>query len=802
MIKNYFKIAVRNLLKYKSYAIINLLGLSIGMASVILIMLYVNFETSFDIYNKNADRIYRVTREWFNSDGSTSIYFGFVAPPIAPLFKNDFEQVEQAVRIAQAGIANLKYQDKIYQAEMLSADPEVFDVFTFPFIQGDPASALQIPNGLVLTQSTAQKIFGNKNPLHQILILPVTKDIQIDLIVTGIINDPPVNSHFHFEALNSMVGLRQFYGEEEFSNWGSNNYATYILLKEGANVENINRAIPQFLIKHLGDNANEWNTLHLQPLKNIHLHSHLDAEFEPNGNIIYVYILSIIAVIILMLACVNFINLATARSTTRVKEIGIKKVVGANRRQIIVQFLGETFILSIMSLLIAIGILVILRPVIQNFFGFTILENNVTGLILPVISLSVIVGLFAGSYPAFYMAQFPPLLILRAFQQSRTLKSSLRKALVISQFSISIILMICLGVVFEQLNYCKNKDLGFDKEQLLNLPANREMIDNYEAFKARLMQNPNIAGVTASKRVPSAGLADNSEATVYFDKKEMTLGFRLANVRVNYDFLQVYGIKLAAGRDFDQTYATDNGYAFILNETAVQKIGWKSPSEALDQPMTYGGLRGQIIGVIKDFHYESFHKSIAPFMLFIAPDDFNTITIKLAPQTHNTFQETAAFLKSIWQEYLPNDTFHYTFLNDRYNRLYNTEQKQGNLLTLFSLLAIFISCLGLLGLVSFFTQRKTKEIGIRKALGASIPGIILYLTSSYIKWIVMANIIAFPVAWYAMNKWLQNFAYHVNMKMWVYLVAAATVLLIAMLSVSWQVIRAATANPVEALRYE
>lgn len=802
MLINYLKIAARNLLKYKSYTLINLLGLSVGMASVILIMIFVRYETSFDRHHEKAGRIFRVTREWFNQDGSTSIHFGFVAPPIAPLMKNDFPEIEQAVRLIQSGKANFKYQGKMYQASMLTADPEVFDVFTIPFIQGNSQTALQIPNGLVISQSTAFKMFGNENPLDKIITLSVNKDIKIDLIITGIIQDIPSNSHFHFDVMNSMIGLRQFYGDQEFTDWSSNNYATYLLIKEGNNIESICKETPRFLEKHLGENATNWNMLNFQPLKDIHLHSHLDAEFEQNGNIVYIYVLALIAFIILLLACVNFINLATARSTTRIKEIGIKKVVGADRFHIITQFLGESIILSILALVLACILIVFLRPIIQDYFGFKILFNETVNLIFPLVGLVIIVGLIAGSYPAFYMASFQPLFIFKSFHSSTTSKSSLRKVLVISQFSISIILMICLGIIFNQLNYCKNKDLGFDKEQLLTLPASAEMINDYETLNSRLSQNSAITGIAASKRVPSAGLADNSDAKIFSDDKEVSLGFRLANVRVSHDFLDVYGIKLVAGRGFDKTNPTDMQEAFVINETAVQKIGWKSPNDALNQPMTYGGKRGRVIGVIKDFHYESFHKAIAPFVLYIDPESLNTITIKLAPQSYNTFQETAAFLKNIWQEYLPDDQFQYTFLNDRYNRLYTSEQKQGQILTVFSLLAVSISCLGLLGLVSFYTERKTKEIGIRKALGASVSSIIFYLTNNYIKWIIVANIIAFPVAWYAMHQWLQNFAYRVEMSWWLFLAASVITLVIAMLSVSWQVIRAATASPIEALRYE
>ncbi|HEX9655203.1 MAG TPA: ABC transporter permease, partial [bacterium] len=565
MLQNYLKIAFRNLMKYKAYSLINILGLAIGMACCILILLYVRDELSYDRFHENSDRIFRVTREWFNQDGSSSLHLGHVAPLIAPLMKNDFPDIHYAVRLIGGGTTLVGYGSKFFEEpQFFFADPEIFEVFTLPFVKGDPKTALADPNSVVITEEMASKYFGEEDPLNRVINI----DGDADLKVTGVIRNIPHHSHFHFDFLGAMKLLEQFFGPEAFQNWGSNNYATYLLMPENYDMRQLESQFPAFLDRHLTAayerdtgqpppvKPSISNKLHLWSLTDIHLHSHLDSEIEPNGDIKNVYIFSSVAFFILLIACINFMNLATARSANRAKEVGLRKVIGADRQRLIQQFLGESIILSVVSLLLAILTVELVLPTFSNFTGKDLnlgLSQN-WSMVATLAGIALLVGILAGSYPAFFLSRFQPAAVLKGIPLLSPLgkggNRGVRKGLVVFQFAISIILIVSVGVVNNQLEFCRTKNLGLNKEQLLVLPTSAEMIQRYPAFKNQLLRHPNISGVAASKRVPSARLLDSSGARTIDGDKSEPINFRIANVRVDHDFINVYGMEIVAGRNF------------------------------------------------------------------------------------------------------------------------------------------------------------------------------------------------------------------------------------------------------------
>ncbi len=816
MLRNYLKIAIRKLLKYKAYTFINILGLAIGMACCILILLYIQDELSYDGFHENADRIFRVSRQWFNPDGTSSLHLGHVAPPIAPLLKNDFPDIILAARLIGGGTTLVRYEARYFEeARFYFADPEIFDVFTLPFVKGDPKTALLDPNSVVITEEMATKYFGNVDPINQVINI----DGETDLKVTGVMKNIPRNSHFHVDFLGAMKLLEQFFGADVFQyNWGSNNYATYLLLPKDYDRQQLEAQFPAFLDRHLTaayqretgqpppQQPSQGNRLHLWPLTDIHLYSHLDSEIEPNGDIKNVYIFSSVAFFILLIACINFMNLATARSANRAREVGLRKVVGADRLRLVNQFLGESIVLAFISLLVAILFVEISLPTFNSFvgkeLGLSASRNLAASLALA--GIAVLVGILAGSYPAFFLSRFQPAVVLKGKSNSQAGHAALRKGLVVFQFAISIILIISVGVVNSQLEFCRTKNLGLNKEHVIILPSSEQMIQKFSDFKNRLRQHPNIIGVTASKRVPSARLLDSSGARMSDGANSEPIHFRIANVRVDHDFIPTYGMEIMAGRNFSTEFPTDSTQAFILNETAVKQLGWRSPQDAIGKPFGYGNRDGRIIGVVKDFHYESLHVPIAPVVMYIVPPSFNSISVRIRPEQTQDMASTLSFLEKVWQEYRPNFPFTYSFLDDRYEQLYQSEHKLGQMFSAFSALAVFIGCLGLFGLASYTAEQRTKEIGIRKVLGASVSSVVLLLTKDFTKLVGVSTPLSWFIAYYAMNTWLEGFAYRIDLpsQFLTFLVAATLALIIAVVTVSVQAVKAALANPVNSLRYE
>jgi putative ABC transport system permease protein len=601
------------------------------------------------------------------------------------------------------------------------------------------------------------------------------------------------------------------YGEEGLrTNWGNNSFFTYLLLPQHYNIETMKAKFPAFLDKHMegqyGPNKpSKFTTLDLQKLTDIHLHSHTDYEAEPNGDIKRVYIFSAIALFVLLIACINYMNLSTARSALRAREIGIRKVVGARRRGLVFQFLSESILLTWAAILIAFVLLYLTLPWLNKVSGQNLSVSILLKwqVLVPLFVSPFIVGFISGIYPALFMSALQPVKTLKGLFKVGGTNISFRKVLVVTQFAISIILIITTVVVFQQLHYMQNASLGYDKEHIVTMPYNTQLNEQYESFRNTLLQNPGVKDVGRSSRIPTGRLLDGMGAQAPGSDSMVPVKADIRYVATDYDFIPTYGISMAAGRNFSRAYGTDTA-GFVLNEAAAKAVGWKSPQEAVGKDFVYGGNKGRIIGVMKDFHFESLHQTIAP-IIFIMPATppnqsfYNAISIKISG--HN-IPSALATIKQTWQRYLPELPYQYTFLDENFATLYESEQRQETIFTTFACIAIFIACLGLFGLSAFAISQRVKEIGVRKVLGASTATIVTLLSKEFLKLVVIAAVIAFPVAWYAMHNWLEDFAYRINIEWWVFIVAGIAALFIALATVSYQAIKAALSNPVKSLRTE
>ncbi|MFC1555838.1 ABC transporter permease [candidate division KSB1 bacterium] len=798
MFNNYLKIALRNIARQKVFSFINIAGLAVGITCCLLILLYVQDELSYDTFHEKNNRIWRTTIEWFNSDGTTSLYLGHIAPPYKEHLVNTFPEIEQAVRIRSVGGALFQYEDKSFLEErVFFAEENVFDFFTFPMVHGDPATALTKPMDIVITESAAYKYFGESDPMNKSFQVDFY-GTKVNLKVSGVTEDVPENSHWHYDFLISFKTYEMF--APDLESYSSNNYATYLLLPENYDIGKLSAEMPGFIDGLLGEDAHLGRILRFQKMTDIHLHSHLDSEIEANSDIKYVYIFSAIALFVLIIACINFMNLATARSAGRAHEVGLRKVVGAERRQIIGQFLGETTLLALFAMLLSIVLVIISLPAFRNFTGKSLTFGFADSLFIlsSLLGIVIFVGIAAGSYPAFFLSSFQPVKVLRGKLRAGAGASGFRTVLVVKQFAISIILIISVVVVYEQLHYVRNARLGFDKEHVVFLGIDPSMTEQYETIRERLIQHPGILDAAGSSRVPSGRLLDSGGARIYKEGTLERVQFRIADIKVSHDYIPTYKIEMAAGRNFSREFSTDPTEAFILNETAVNRLGW-SAEEAVDQPMNYGGREGRIIGVMKDFHFESMHQPITPIIFYLSQGDFNAFSARLAP---GEIQSALDHIMTIWNEYKPGYPFQFFFVDENFDEQYQAEEKLGNIFGIFSMLAIVIACLGLFGLASYTAERRTKEIGIRKVLGASTSGIVGMLTKEFAILVVVANFIAWPVAYYAINKWLMEFAYRVELGWVWFAVASLIALFIAAATVSFQAVKAAIADPVQSISYE
>ena len=811
MIKNYFKIAWRNLVKYKFISFINLFGLTVGLTCCLLITAYILNELSYDKYNKNAENIYRVTRSFNNADGVVSLNLSTVSPPFGYYLPTDFPEIKKMTRLLNSGTTTIKYQEKlISEPDVYFADENLFDVFTLDVIKGDPKTALKDPFSVMLTEDVAKKYFGNEDPINKVL----RADNQFDVKVTGIYKPFPPNSHMHPGILVSFNTLKDsaVYGAENLrTNWGNNSFFTYLLLPSHYNINNMIARFPSFIDKrmagqeYVGQQASKFTKLDLQKLTDIHLYSHTDYEAEPNGDMSRVYIFSAIALFILLIACINYMNLSSARSALRAKEIGIRKVIGARRKELIFQFLSESVIIAWAAILIAFVCLYFTLPWLNNISGQQLALSILMKwqVLVPVFFAPFVVGILSGLYPALFMSSFQPVKTLKGLFKVGGGNISFRKVLVVVQFAISIVLIITTIIVFQQLRYMQETSLGYDKEHLITLPYYNSINTEYETFRNELLHNANIKEVARSSRIPTGRLLDASGASAMAGDSMRPVTADIKFVAADYDFIPTYGVHVVAGRNFSRAYSLDTTN-FILNEAAIKAIGWKTPQEAVGKDFQYGGVKGHVVGVIGDFHFESLHQKIVPIVLANPPTSptdsrFNNLSVKVAGKN---IPGALASVEKVWKKYLPEFPYQYSFLDEKFEKLYESEQRQGTIFTVFACIAIFIACLGLFGLSAFAITQRVKEIGVRKVLGANISSIVTLLSKDFLKLVMIAAIIAFPIAWYAMTHWLRDFAYRINIHWWVFVLAAILASLVALITVSFQAIKAAVANPVKSLRTE
>ncbi len=804
MIKNYLKIALRNLRKHKGYTFINITGLAVGLACCLLIVLFVRDELSYDRYHDNADRIYRITLDALL--GEQEIHGPISPAPMAQALVNDFPEVVQATRLFTFRDKTLvRYEDNRFVEErFFFGDSTFFEVFTFPFLQGDPETALVEPNTVVLTESTARKYFGQQNPIGQTLRVNERTDYE----VTGVMADVPTNSHFHFDFLGSLGTL----DNSRNPMWVSNNFRTYFLLADGHSPEALQAKFPAMVKNYAGPQVEQFLGItidqffasggrfafQIQALTDVHLHSQLDFEIEPNGDITYVYAFSIVAFLILLIACINFMNLATARSANRAKEVGVRKVLGSNRRQLTLQFLMESMLLSVIALGVALVLAAVLLPVFNSLSGKALQIDYLDGFMLSgVIGLAVLVGLLAGSYPAFFLASFSIVNVLKGQGLVGMKSSGLRSGLVVFQFVISIALMIGTAMVYRQVDFIQNKRLGFDKEHVIVLERFNALGPQQQAFKQQIQQHPNVVAVAAANTLPGRSFGDTSFIPEGAPPEEI-LSLRL--LYTDFDLLETLNLELVDGRFFSRDFATDSA-AVVLNEAAVKELGW---TEAVGKRLVSPSFNGEetefitVVGVVKDFHFQSLREAIRPLGLFIGRN-LNYLAVRIQP---GDISGTLAAFETQWKTFAPGQPFTYSFLDRDVDALYQADQRTGSLFGTFALLAIMIACLGLFGLAAFTAEQRTKEIGVRKVLGASVSGIVLLLSKEFTKLVALAFIVAAPLAYFATNRWLQDFAFQVAFSWWIFVIAGLAALAIAWLTVSYQSIRAALTNPVEALRYE
>jgi putative ABC transport system permease protein len=817
MLKNYLVTTWRNIVKAKGFSFLNIAGLAVGLAVFLLILLYVRAETSYDAYHAHVDRIYRVQNAWLKPDGSIRGEFATLAPSYAILLRNDFPEIERLARAWNPSGLIVKAGDKTFTEErFFFAEPELLEILTLPFVQGDPATALNDVGGIVLSRTTARRYFGDADPLGQSLVLPSQNNLEFR--VTGVMEDVPRLSHVHFDFLASYITLKGRFGSGESDyflgprNFSDNVTSTYVRLATDDGGPALQAKMPDFLDRHFPARKDqqgrlvkmsESQVLHVQKVKDIHLYAHTLSDFEPAGDIRTVRLFTAIALFILAIACVNFVNLSTARGVKRAKEVGLRKVIGAARRTLAAQFLGESFLITFLALLLAVGLVVLALPAYGRFVGHPFGAGSLFSPVGLAFLLAgfLLTGLAAGIYPALYLASFRPSTILRGELTKGRGGAALRKSLVVFQFAISIALIFSVTVISRQTRFLRTADIGFTRDNIICVPVEQSISRRWTDMKAALLREPAVLAATISKRAPSGQLLDSPGFWAEVDGERVQSAFGMPHNRVEQDFFKTYGMTMVAGRDFSEDIPTDAAEAFILNETAVRRLGFKSPEEAVGTAFgTFAPNRnGRVIGVVRDFNYESMHRPIVPIVSYVAPNQANTLSLRIAPGSLN---RVVRHVQSVFDSINPAGPVKYDFLTERLAALYRSEERAMKMFFFFSLLAVGVGCLGLFGLASFSAERRTKEIGVRKVLGASAPAIAGLLSREFVKWVAIANLVAWPVAFFAAKQWLQGFAYRVPVGLAPFALSAALALVIALITVSYQAVRAALSDPVKSLRYE
>lgn len=807
MLRNFFRVTLRHLQRNRWFTAINIAGLALGIAACLIILLYVADEISYDRYNEKADRIVRVVFRGVMQGGE--IKEADVMPPVAQALKNDFPEVLQATRLRPYGAPRMVAGDRVLREDNFGfVDPNFFQVFTLPLIRGDAKTALAQPNSVVITRSVAKKFFGDADPIGKILVSK--EDFLKPMIVTGEIDEVSENSHFHCSIFASMAGL----AEANSPSWMTSNFYTYLVLPKGYDYRKLEAKLPAEIDKYIGpqlkqglgvslaDFRKQGNSLglFLQPLTDIHLHSNLTGELDAGGDISYVYIFSAVAVFMLLIACINFMNLSTAAATKRAREVGVRKVLGSLRGQLIRRFLGESLLLTAIAFLLAIGLVYLALPMFNDIAGKKLsfhwgtdwrLTASLAGLIL-------FTGIVAGSYPAFFLSSFQPIAVLKGRLGSGRKSGTLRSGLVVFQFFISISLIVGTAIVYDQLSYIHHKKLGYDKDQVVVIQEPYWLGNSFDAYRQRLLEDPRVASVTSSGYLPAGPSYSNN--FMAFGDGQSTHLLKSVRFEVDYSYISTLGMEMAKGRNFSRSFGADSS-AMILNETAATAYGWGE--NAVGHTITHSEGNGtsrtyHIIGVVKDFHFQSLHRLITPLVMTLGGDESNLIVKARTTDVPGLI----ASMQKQWAGAKTQMPFAYTFLDDRYNNTYKTEQNIGRILGIFAGLTIFVACLGLFGLATFTAAERTREIGIRKVLGAGTGRIVTLLSKDFLRLVAVAFLIAAPTAWLVMHKWLQDFAYRIPIPWWIFGATAALVILITLLTIGSRALMAASANPVNSLRTE
>ena len=792
MLKNYFKIGIRNLLIHKKYSLINILGLAIGFTGFILIMLWVQDELSYDKFHKNADNTYLVLRTW--NGKVAAITSKLLGPAIKSEIPEILNQTDYAP-LPEAFKPFLQYEDKGFEELIALTDPHFFEVFNFKFIEGNPHTAFDDPNSVIMTERMAEKYFGNSDAIGKSLVLKFV-GIKKTVKVTGVLENIPHNTEFQRDFILPLDFIKQF--GANWDAWYNYNVQTFILTNVKINNQELEKKILECENRHAA-NLNLGTTGYsLLPLSKLHLYSNNLEFFVSTGDIKYVYIFSVVACIILLIACMNYINLTNAFSLKRTKEIGIKKVIGANRRDLILQYYGETFVITMAALGLSFFLVEMLLPLMNKLSGKQLFINFASPEFLSsVILITSFTIIVSGIYPAIFATRFRPVQILKGKFQNKFDGLNLQKGLVILQFALSIAILTCTFIVMRQLNFIRNADLGFDKENIIDIKVNGNIYDKYDAFKNKLLSNPSILCVSRSEPMDEKSIS--STEGINWEGKQKRFDSWL--LHVDADFAKVYKIKLKEGRFYSDEYPSDETSAYVINETAEKEMGLRP---AIGKEITVWGRKGKIIGVTKDFNFSSLRDVIEPVILRI-PDPnqrnifYREISVRIST---NSVHESLDYIENTWKSFFADQPFRFNFVDESLNANYFAEQRMGNIFKYFSILAIFIACIGLYGLTAFMIERKVKDIGIHKVLGANIAKIMFMLSKKYLLWIVISYLIAFPVAYYFMKQWLQSFAYRIDIGWWTFVLSGGIALLIALLTVSFQAIKAASTNPVKSLRYE
>jgi putative ABC transport system permease protein len=786
MFRNYLIASWRGIKRYKGFSFINITGLAVGLVCFILIGFYVRHETSFDNFHEGGNRIYRVACQFPGNPYMGSDCYAVGPAPLAAALMEEVPEVELATKFGFPRNSFLGRGDDGFFVRVFYADSYFFNVFSFKLLAGDKIAALAEPNCAVISRNVAEKYFKGENPLG--------KTIFNNIKITAVVENVPENSHIQFDCVVSFAN--QFSLEERdqaLQNWADSSYYTYVKLREGSDDRSLREKILSVVGKHL--KLDEKRNYLLQPLESIHLKSHVNFEISPNNDIRVIVLFMSIAFLVLMIAGGNYMNIATARVSNRAKEIGVRKVVGAARNQLFGQFAGESILIVLISLALALILARLLLPFFSSFAGIKIPADRLfdPGFLAGMTAVAILMGFFAGLYPALFFSSFRLDDILRGTTSRLSGKERMRKILVVFQFGMAIILLSSGFVVFQQIHFIRSKTIGYDRENIVVLRLNDAgVLKSLEAFKNEIEKNSGVVGMTASSSIPTT--VESGQTGIYEDQNGSSVGFHATVCAADYDFLNVYKMKIVEGRDFSKTYGTDEDHAVIVNEAFVRKANWKNPIG--NKVATW--IKGTVVGVVKDFHFQSLHLDIKPLVINCSPgrDTYASIRIR-----GDDVSGTLSHIKKTFERFRTRFPFEYRFLDDVFNGLYEPEQKLGTMLGLFSILAVFITCLGLFGLALNSCERRTKEISIRKVLGASSPGILALLWGEFANLIVIANILAWPPAYYFAKKWLQKFAYRMDLGIGTFILAGAFALSMALIAVSYQSVKAARANPVDSLRY-